>query len=45
MLLAVFLFSHVQLFATHWIAACSVHVISQAIILDWVAIFSSRGYS
>ena len=41
------LFSHVQLFATPWIVCSlqgsSVHRISQARILEWVAISSSRG--
>ena len=35
------LLSHVQLFATLWIVA-SVHGISQARILEWVAISCSR---
>ena len=38
-------FSRIQLFATPWAVAPvdSVHGISQARILEWVAIFSSRG--
>ena len=36
--------SHVWLFAALWTVA-SVHRISQARILEWVAIFSSRGSS
>ena len=38
-------FSHVQLFATLWIVASSVHGIFQARILEWAAISSSRGPS
>ena len=40
--------SHVQLFATPWtcsLAGSSVHGISQARMLEWVAISSSRGSS
>ena len=41
-------FSHLWLFATPWTVACQkspVHRILQARILEWVAIFSSRGSS
>ena len=41
------LLSHVQLFVTLWIVAlqASVHGISQARILEWVAISCSRDHS
>ena len=41
-------FSHVQLFATLWtitLAGSSVHGISQARVLEWAAMPSSRGSS
>ena len=38
-------FSHIQLFATLWTVGYSVYAISQARILGWVAISSSRGSS
>ena len=41
-------FSHVQLFAAPWTAACQTALsmgILQARILEWVATFSSRGSS